>query len=221
MLEDCELNDEFNFLLTGAQRYSAYQKKAEAMETLIARIRALTTPQSNNTAEENSPAKTEGQVAQTAAPVSPAKSASVHQVTSPGGTAGTKAPKNSSREVEYLGPTRCPACDGMNLVELPKKIGCFDFVEWLLSAGLILLLGNVVSFAAVIIEVIIYAIFASYETPDIYLSFLLYVSGFVGGCILGKFLANELIRRRRVRKHLFQHPLRCEDCKRKFIPNKK
>lgn len=42
MLEDCQLNDEFNFLLTGAQRYSAYQKKSEAMETLISRIRAIT-----------------------------------------------------------------------------------------------------------------------------------------------------------------------------------
>ena len=41
MLEDCALNDEFNFLLTGAQRYSAYQKKAEAMETLIGRIRGI------------------------------------------------------------------------------------------------------------------------------------------------------------------------------------
>ena len=41
MLEDCVLNDEFNFLLTGAQRYAAYQKKAEAMETLISRIRGI------------------------------------------------------------------------------------------------------------------------------------------------------------------------------------
>lgn len=41
MLEDCTLNDEFNFLLTGAQRYSAYQKTAEAMETLISRIRGI------------------------------------------------------------------------------------------------------------------------------------------------------------------------------------
>lgn len=41
MLENCDLNDEFNFLLTGAQRYSAYQKKAEALETLIRRIRGI------------------------------------------------------------------------------------------------------------------------------------------------------------------------------------
>lgn len=42
MLENCPLNDEFNFLLTGAQRYAAYQKKAEAMENLIARIHGVT-----------------------------------------------------------------------------------------------------------------------------------------------------------------------------------
>lgn len=41
MIENCSLNDEFNFLLTGAQRYSAYQKTAEAMETLVARIRSI------------------------------------------------------------------------------------------------------------------------------------------------------------------------------------
>lgn len=41
MLEDCLLNDEFNFLLTGAQRYEAYRKKAEAMETLVSRVRGI------------------------------------------------------------------------------------------------------------------------------------------------------------------------------------
>lgn len=41
MLEDCPLNDEFNFLLTGAQRYSAYQRKAEALEKLVTRIQAI------------------------------------------------------------------------------------------------------------------------------------------------------------------------------------
>lgn len=41
MLENCDLNDEFNFLLTGAQRYAAYQRKAEALETLVRRIRGI------------------------------------------------------------------------------------------------------------------------------------------------------------------------------------
>lgn len=65
MLEDCILNDEFNFLLTGAQRYAAYQKKAEAMETLIGRIRGIlsaddaavpTEPVSMPVAETSAPA---------------------------------------------------------------------------------------------------------------------------------------------------------------------
>ena len=43
MLEDCLLNDEFNFLLTGAQRYAAYQKKAEVMENFILRIKGILT----------------------------------------------------------------------------------------------------------------------------------------------------------------------------------
>ena len=45
MLENCQLNDEFNFLLTGAQRYEAYQKKADTLQSLITRIRAITNSQ--------------------------------------------------------------------------------------------------------------------------------------------------------------------------------
>lgn len=55
MLEDCALNDEFNFLLTGAQRYAAYQKKAEAMETLIGRIRGILDVPSSAQAEQPTP----------------------------------------------------------------------------------------------------------------------------------------------------------------------
>ena len=45
MLEDCALNDEVNFLLTGAQRYDAYRKKSNALETLIRRIQSILHPQ--------------------------------------------------------------------------------------------------------------------------------------------------------------------------------
>ena len=41
MLEDCELLDEFNFYLIGSQRYAAYEKKAEALESLVHRLRAI------------------------------------------------------------------------------------------------------------------------------------------------------------------------------------
>ena len=42
VLEDCSLTDEFNFLLTGVQRYDAYKKKVDAMESLVGRIYAIT-----------------------------------------------------------------------------------------------------------------------------------------------------------------------------------
>ena len=56
MLEDCQLNDEFNFLLTGAQRYAAYQKKAEAMENLIKRILAVVDAGKTNDTQQASAA---------------------------------------------------------------------------------------------------------------------------------------------------------------------
>jgi hypothetical protein len=55
MVEDCALNDEFNFLLTGAQRYAAYQKKAEAMEILIGRLRSIVGTVESAPAEEPVP----------------------------------------------------------------------------------------------------------------------------------------------------------------------
>lgn len=44
MIENIQLNNEFDFLLSGAQRHEAYRKKAEALENLIIRIRAITHP---------------------------------------------------------------------------------------------------------------------------------------------------------------------------------
>ncbi len=57
MLDDCILNDEFNFLLTGAQRYAAYQKKAEVMQSLIGRIRSILEVTDPNPAPQQAPQK--------------------------------------------------------------------------------------------------------------------------------------------------------------------
>lgn len=69
MLEDCVLNDEFNFLLTGAQRYAAYQKKAEAMETLILRIKSILDTPDHRTPEEVHEKQVAGTPAKKVAPV--------------------------------------------------------------------------------------------------------------------------------------------------------
>lgn len=96
MLEECVLNDEFNFLLTGAQRYAAYQKKAEAMETLIGRIRGiLDVSADSETAPETAPVLTEQQ--------EPMKS----------------SPKSSPI---YLGEVVCPACGGDEITPLPRRV---------------------------------------------------------------------------------------------------
>lgn len=41
VLEECELLDEFNFYLIGAQRLNAYQKKSDALQSLVYRVQAL------------------------------------------------------------------------------------------------------------------------------------------------------------------------------------
>ena len=95
MLEECDLNDEFNFLLTGAQRYSAYQKKADALENLISRIRGIIDVP-----------------CQDAAPVQPIAPAPVQPV--------ADAPKKKAT-VFNLCQTLCNACGSSELTELPKK----------------------------------------------------------------------------------------------------
>lgn len=96
MLEDCILNDEFNFLLTGAQRYAAYQKKAEAMETLIRRIRGILDTTSSSVDE-----------------------------TEPGLVAAEEySPVESSSQATpvFLGEVVCPACNSTEVAVLPKRI---------------------------------------------------------------------------------------------------
>ncbi len=99
MLEECILNDEFNFLLTGAQRYAAYQKKAEAMETLIGRIRGILDVPSDS---EPVTVLTEKQE-----PMKP-------------------SPKSSPI---YLGEVVCPACGGEEVTLLPRRVKRSGFAE--------------------------------------------------------------------------------------------
>lgn len=95
MLEDCTLNDEFNFLLTGAQRYAAYQKTAEAMETLIGRIRGILNSEQKETA---------------AAPQAPEAEEK------------PAAPKAKPAAIVLPGQATCPACGAGEPKALPHKV---------------------------------------------------------------------------------------------------
>ena len=121
MLEECILNDEFNFLLSGAQRYSAYQKKAETMEKLISRIQAILSADGEKPAQE--------------IPPEPAP-----EVTPP--PAPTPAPV-----ADIFGQIVCPACGSADVKELPKKIKRQGTFEWLMLAVPVLfaILGSLVA----------------------------------------------------------------------------
>ena len=118
MLEDCILNDEFNFLLTGAQRYSAYQKKAEAMETLISRIRGILDVPAAEAADTSEPVESiPTEVVKTAKPA-----------------------KNAAKTSNLvLGEAVCPACGSADVTHLPRKVKRSSFFErltMLISLGL-------------------------------------------------------------------------------------
>ena len=184
MLEDCLLNDEFNFLLTGAQRYAAYQKKSEAMETLIKQIKAVIRTNDAEPADTDIPA----------APVCQSVSANA-------------AP--------FVPGLRCPACGSEDLQELTKKIGTFSAAEHLIS-----LLAPALSVVGAFVMMIVAAIiWASISIPfgDTAIVLISFFGGGALGWVLGKCIANEQIRRRRVRSHIHPHPYCCNACKKKFL----
>lgn len=97
MLEDCPLNDEFNFLLTGAQRYAAYQKSAEVLGNLVDRIKAITGTGTGEKAETAQEAP--------AAPKAPAAAAAPE---APRQKAKTAAPKSAAAPVVHQAKPQKP-----------------------------------------------------------------------------------------------------------------
>ena len=193
MLEDCILNDEFNFLLTGAQRYAAYQKKAEAMETLISRIHGIldVSPSSSPEAAEQS----ENTTVVDAEPQPNKKQ--------------TSKPTFKPAEL-YLGTTVCPACGGEDVKRLPRKIKRTGVFE-LLTMLLIPVLGIITALFFLMISafVIPYFMFTLVE--------LFCFAGFICGAVVGDIISRTIVRRRRVRRHLPSVAYRCKSCSKVFL----
>lgn len=196
MLEDCQLNDEFNFLLTGAQRYSAYQKKAEALEALISRIRAITGGEGGSTGEADVPAV---------------------EIPTPAPAPEKKQPKKPEpKTATYLGIAQCPSCGGSDLEELTKKIGSFTLGEKLMG-----LIGPVMGVVGCLVMLLLLSV-VSAIVWELYLYFdtilgLCMPVGFVGGWFIGSRIAREQVRRQRVRRHVHPHPFRCTACRKEFL----
>ena len=207
-LEDITLTDEFNFLLTGAQRYDAYQKKSEAMQLLISRIKAIieAVPQSEAPTFQEPEIRPEPE----ARPVFsfPEKKQ-------------TQAPIFS----DGFGTAVCPACGSMDVTKLKDKIKPRDTVEHLVRIGAIALGLIALPIAVFILGTVLYELFywetsfdrEIYDVAEGIVNFLSIAAIFVGPWLAMKF-SKEWIRRRRIRSHRAVEEYRCNHCRKQFLP---
>lgn len=207
-LEDITLTDEFNFLLTGAQRYDAYQKKSEAMQLLISRIKAIieAVPQSEAPTFQEPEVRPEPE----ARPVFsfPEKKQ-------------TQAPIFS----DGFGTAVCPACGSMDVTKLKDKIKPRDTVEHLVRIGALLLGLIALPIAVFILGTVLYELFywetsfdrEIYDVAEGIVNFLSIAAIFVGPWLAMKF-SKEWIRRRRIRSHRAVEEYRCNHCRKQFLP---
>jgi len=204
-LEDVPLSDEFNFLLTGAQRYDAYQKKTEALQMLVARIKAIidATPQKTSEPQPEPP------VVQDTAP----EKKPFFQ---------KPAPEPKKAAPVSLDGAICPACGSLDVKRLPDKVKPMDPKEHVLSLGLRIagaFLMPIAEIAALLILSVI--LFMLPIDPDIseavgILAAVLIIPAAVFGYIQGGKFATEQIRRQRVRKHMEVSDHECQTCRKKF-----
>lgn len=207
-LEDITLTDEFNFLLTGAQRYDAYQKKSEALQLLISRLQAII--QTGPKAEEPAPREPEVRSEPEARPVFsfPEKKQA-------------QAPVFS----DDFGTAVCPACGSMDVQRLKGKIKPRDLTENLVRIGSVLVGLIAFPIAVFFITYTLSSVFY-YSTdldPDIYeamdfIAGLLSLAAVFVGPWLAMRLSKEWIRRRRIRSHRAVEEFRCNHCRMQFLP---
>jgi hypothetical protein len=197
MLEDCLLNDEFNFLLTGAQRYAAYQKKAEVMENFILRIKGILALPSSDVNEEEQKSDSGNEKPDTSITIGNAES-----------TASTKI------ENIFLGQSKCTACGSSDLKTLKGKVKRQGVKElW----TIIFIPIGVLLFASIVLIV------SSFILPADKFSLLglfLLLGGIIGG-ILADLLTKKLIAQKRLRNKVATTCYRCNRCKKIFNINEK
>ena len=195
MLEDCNLNDEFNFLLTGAQRYSAYQKKAEAMQTLISRIRGIL----------DAPSAIETEQPQNQAPLVEAEEPL------PAPKKSAPAPKKPAAKpvVDCFSEAKCPACGGTDLKELKGRVKCENVKEHLTKLWVVALafVGMFISFLIAVF------IFPYQMTMGMFLFALV---GGILGAIWGTRIFQKAVKRGRLRSGFSSTCYRCNRCQKVF-----
>ncbi len=187
-LEDVPLRDEFNFLLTGAQRYDAFQKKSEALNMLVARIRAIIS------------AKPQDGPVQAEAPVEAPVQVSKAPVSAP------VCPACDSMDVETFPDRVQPLDAGEHGIRL----------LWAGACGLILPVA--VFFAGIILNTILILSPLDPDIGEfvMYATMALILPAVGVGVWLGSKKAGEQIHRSRIRSHKTVTVCRCRTCQKKF-----
>lgn len=205
-LEDVPLSDEFNFLLTGAQRYDAYQRKSEALNLLVARIKAIIGTTAPEQPQPEPKPEPEPQ---------PAKK----KIEFP----TFQMPKKEESKQAFSG-TVCPACGSLDVAEFPDLVRPRELSEHLLYIGLpigMVALTPIVMLLIGFILVVLMELVLFFLDPDIfealgYVLMVLMIPSAVFGYRFGKKLACIRITRQRIRKHIKVTECRCNTCQKKF-----
>lgn len=216
-LEEITLTDEFNFLLTGAQRYDAYKKKSEALQRLISRLKAIIdagpaeaeAPQTEEVPQSNPEPKPVFAFAEKQSPMQPAA-------------------QPQTDAAEGFDTTVCPACGSMDVQRLKGKIKAHGTKEVLVStvvkAVLALVLPVVIMFLGFILAEVLFMDFdVPWDFCNVLEDWSIYQIplSFAGGIWLGGKLSGEWIRRQRIRSHRAVEEYRCNLCRKQFLPGEK
>ena len=228
-LEDVPLSDEFNFLLTGAQRYDAYQRKTEAMKLLVSRIQAIirTDKQAPSPAAAPKPQPKSEPAQQTPAPKEETLNGkTLDELFSPyfGGNfkLQTSQPKAEAKPEAKSGIS-CPACGSFDLTQFPNQVKPREPLEHILQLAAFMVLGSIgFLFSGVLwmmlTDFLYFDLDVDGDLIDILysLSPLVMVAAMVGCVILASRLVSTWLKRQRIRKHIKVTECRCNTCQKKF-----
>lgn len=215
-LEDVPLSDEFNFLLTGAQRYAAYQRKSEAMMNLVQRIKAIigTGKQTENqpdnaqlSAEEEQKKRVVGEF--------------VNQIFSHAGTSAGPTKIDLKTGVQRF--LKCPACGGVDVTTFPDQVKPQTLLERILGVGFaaamatfLPMVGGIIMF--MLMDFLYYELDVNGDILDVMEGLLPILM--IGLTVLGVIISGRLfatwLKRQRIRKHIKVTECCCKTCQKKF-----
>lgn len=219
-LEDVPLSDEFNFLLTGAQRYAAYQRKSEAMNLLVSRIKAII-----QTGAETTPEQPQQPVQEPKPKQPPVNEETLNHVFD--SLFDKSAKKKKEEKPKHSGvqsSAACPACGSLDVTEFPDQVKPREIGEQILYHILPIVIAMMAPMAVLLLGFVVVTVMEMvlfFLDPDIfealaYVLLVLMIPACVFGYRFGKKQACTSITRQRIRKHIKVTECCCNTCQKRF-----